>query len=446
MVAFVCYPEPWNVIDGAAMAANPIDRMGWDDRGLVYRSTTVTTYFTVQSFCPTPIDVIALVGTNLRNRDMVRVRVGSSQTEVDGVAPIDITMTAWSGLKADAMLAKTIVRLPEPVLGKFVRIDIDANSHPDGFVQIERLVIGSSAHQIVINQNAEVGINDGSVSYDTAGTTYWDKYAKSQTFKATFSYLKEKAFRQKWLPMLAKAGNSSAVLFVPNYDLKSNVNLLRDSQTFHASWSNTAGGSWLRLSDYAHDGTMTGAIISDNVTDSASYFAQSVTIPADVVTYTGSVFVKKATAPTPMVRMMIEVTGVAAANTFVQLNPRTGESNYPAGVTDAGDYWRVSRPLANTTGNTIVRIRLYPAINVPDSSLTAAINEVVGSNTFSGAQIHIGSEPLEWTPSSFSAVTDKNYAAMEQNDAIFGYITKATPKYVTHDYWSVELQLTSTSL
>ncbi|KQN09959.1 hypothetical protein ASE85_03245 [Sphingobium sp. Leaf26] len=449
MVAFVCYPEPWTVIDGASLAANPIDRMGWDDPGLVYRSTNITPYFTVQSQCPTPIDVIALVGTNLRNRDMVRIRVGASQAEVDGAAPVDFTMPAWSGMKADAMAAKTILRLPTPVMGKFVRVDIDATGIPGSYVQIQRLVIGSAADQIAITPNAEVGIADGSVSYDTAGITSWDKYAKTQTFKATFSYLKEKPFRQKWLPLLAKAGNSSAILFVPDYELKSNPNMLRDSQNFFAGWTAANSATWARNADYAHDGSMTAAIIEDSETSaSASNFYQGVTIPTDVATYTVSAYVKKAPAGSPLARVTIEYAGVSTSSTFVAVNPATGATNFVGNgnAVDAGDYWRVWRSFANTLANTSVRIRLYPAIASATGSLSGSESAAVGKNTFSGCQIEPGGEMTDWSPTSFSAAFDNAYAAMEQNDAVFGYITKATPRHITYDYWSVEMSITSTAL
>ncbi|SEJ87618.1 hypothetical protein SAMN05518849_11689 [Sphingobium sp. AP50] len=449
MVAFVCFPEAFNVVEAAAVAANPATNMAVDTPSRVYRSSTVTPFFVVQSSCVTPIDVVAIVGTNLRNRDTVRIRVGSSAAAVsgEGTATADYTMPAYSGMKADEKLPMTVLRLPVPVYDKFVRVDVTATGHTDEYVQISRLVIGSAVDNEGIGGGSEIAINDVSVPYTVAGMAYFDQFPLGQSFKASIPYISDRERLQKWQPMLIKAGITKAVLFVPNYKLKANPNLLRDSQTFSV-WSVTGAVSWLRNTDYAHDGSLTAAIMEDaDPTGAVGNFNQTITIPPDAATYTVSAFVRKSDGPP--VRVAIELTGgegVAAVSTFVAVNPATGATNFAgnSNVLDAGDYWRIWRPLGNSVGHTSARIRIYPAITTPGSPLTGSSAAGVGKNSISGPQIERGGELTDWAPTSAALANDTHYAAMEQNDAVFGFITKSTPvKMNAYDYNSLDLTVTS---
>ena len=389
MAAFVTYPETFTIISAAAQTTAPAVNLLADDVGLIYRSTTLTPTLTVLSGSPTPIDTVALVNTNLRCFDAVRIRIGDTQTDVDGTAPVDIQMPAWSGIKSSQTKAMTVLRLPAPVSGKYVRIDITATGHPDGYVQIGRLVIGSSAtNQFgAIGQDVEVTINDGSESYDYRGNTGWDKFAKTQSFKAPVNWITEQQYRRDWHRTLTAAGNSSAVLFVPAYDLKANVNLLRDSQTMASTngWTTSGSPSWVRNADYGPDGSLTASVIGDTSTTVQPYALGSASIPADVATYTVSVFVKKQAGP--IVRLVAEVTGGTAATASCSLDPATGASSAANSVVDAGDYWRVYRSVTNSGANTNARIRCYPTYAEAGSVSNPSAASAIGTNTLS--LIHI---------------------------------------------------------
>lgn len=448
MGAFVTYPETFTIISAAAQTTAPAVNLLADDVGLIYRSTTLTPTLTVLSGSPTPIDTVALVNTNLRCFDAVRIRIGDTQTDVDGTAPVDIQMPAWSGIKSSQTKAMTVLRLPAPVSGKYVRIDITATGHPDGYVQIGRLVIGSSAtNQFgAIGQDVEVTINDGSESYDYRGNTGWDKFAKTQSFKAPVNWITEQQYRRDWHRTLTAAGNSSAVLFVPAYDLKANVNLLRDSQTMASTngWTTSGSPSWVRNADYGPDGSLTASVIGDTSTTVQPYALGSASIPADVATYTVSVFVKKQAGP--IVRLVAEVTGGTAATASCSLDPATGASSAANSVVDAGDYWRVYRSVTNSGANTNARIRCYPTYAEAGSVSNPSAASAIGTNTFASPQITAGSGLVDWCPTSQTATADTHFAAMEQNDAVFGFISKATPKWSAPYYWNIDLTVTSTSL
>lgn len=448
MAAFVCFPEAFSIISAAAQTTAPAANLLADDVGLIYRSTTLTPTLTVLSGSPTPIDTVALVNSNLRCFDAVRIRIGDTQTDVDGTAPVDIQMPAWSGIKSSQTKAMTVLRLPAPVAGKYVRIDITATGHPDGYVQIGRLVIGSSAtNQFgAIGQDVEVTINDGSESYDYRGNTGWDKYAKTQSFKAPVNWITEQQYRRDWHRTLTSAGNSSAVLFVPSYDLKANVNLLRDSQTMAAAngWTPSTTMSWVRNADYGPDGSLTASVIGDTSASAQPYALGSAGIPTDVATYTVSVFVKKQAGP--IVRLVAEVTGGTAATASCSLDPATGASSAANSVVDAGDYWRVYRSVTNSGANTNARIRCYPTYAEAGSVSNPSAASAIGTNTFASPQITAGSGLVDWCPTSQTATADTHFAAMEQNDAVFGFISKATPKWSAPYWWNIDLTVTSTSL
>lgn len=448
MAAFVCFPETFSIISAAAQTTAPAVNLLADDVGLIYRSTTLTPTLTVLSGSPTPIDTVALVNTNLRCFDAVRIRIGDTQTDVDGTAPVDIQMPAWSGIKSSQTKAMTVLRLPAPVSGKYVRIDITATGHPDGYVQIGRLVIGSSAtNQFgAIGQDVEVTINDGSESYDYRGNTGWDKYAKTQSFKAPVNWITEQQYRRDWHRTLTSAGNSSAVLFVPSYDLKANTNLLRDSQTMASAngWTTSGAMTWTRNADYGPDGSLTASTIYDGSTTALAYGLASAAISTDVQAYTASFYLKKGAGP--IARLLVEFTGGTTSSAAVNVDPATGATSVAGSVVDAGDYWRVWRPITNNGANTAVRIRLYPAMSPAGSALTASDVATVGTNTFASPQITAGSGLVDWCPTSQTATADTHFAAMEQNDAVFGFISKATPKWSAPYWWNIDLTVTSTSL
>lgn len=450
MVAFACYPEPWTMVasTGASPTA-PVSNMGlYEWSNMTYRSTSLTAGFTVLSTCATPIDCVALIGTNLRQYDAVRIRIGATQAaaEGEGTATVDIQMPAWSGVKTDIKAPMTVLLLPAPIQGKYVRVDVTATGHPAGYVEIGSLVVGSAVTEEGIGTGAELSINDPSSIISNAGFNFADRFPVGQSYKASFPYVTEKSLRSQWHPMLAKAGNTKPVLFVPNYELKANVNLLRDSQTMASAngWTPSTTMSWVRNADYGPDGSLTASVIGDTSASAQPYALGSASIPTDVATYTVSVFVKKQAGP--IVRLVAEVTGGTAATASCSLDPATGASSAANSVVDAGDYWRVYRSVTNSGANTNARIRCYPTYAEAGSVSNPSAASAIGSNTFASPQITAGTGLVDWCPTSQTATADTHYAAMQQNDAVFGVVSKATSKLLYYDICSVDITVLSSSL
>ncbi|MEK7454742.1 MAG: hypothetical protein AABZ76_07440 [Pseudomonadota bacterium] len=450
MVAFACYPEPWTMVasTGASPTA-PVSNMGlYDWSNMTYRSTSLTAGFTVLSTCATPIDCVALVGTNLRQYDAVRIRIGATQAaaEGEGTALVDIQMPAWSGVKTDIKAPMTVLLLPQAVQGKYVRVDVTATGHPAGYVEIGSLVVGSAVREEGVGTGAELSINDPSSIISNAGFNFADRFPVGQSYKASFPYVTERSLRAQWHPMLAKAGNTKPVLFVPNYELKANVNLLRDSQTMASAngWTTSGAMTWTRNADYGPDGSLTASTIYDGSTTALAYALGSAAISTDVASYTASVYIKKGVGP--IARLLVEYTGGTTSSTAVNVDPATGATSVAGTVVDAGDYWRVWRPITNNGANTAVRIRMYPAMSPAGSALTASDVASVGTNVFAFPQITTGSGLVDWCPTSQTATADTHYAAMQQNDAVFGVVSKATSKLLYYDICSVDITVLSSSL
>lgn len=450
MVAFACYPEPWTMVASTGAAATaPVSNMGlYDWSNMTYRSTSLTAGFTVLSTCATPIDCVALIGTNLRQYDAVRIRIGATQAaaEGEGTATVDIQMPAWSGVKTDLKAPMTVLLLPAPVQGKYVRVDVTATGHPAGYVEIGSLVVGSAVTEEGIGTGAEISINDPSSIVSIGGFDFADRFPVGQSYKASFPYVTDKSFDSRWLPMFAKAGSTVPVLFVSNYELKANTNLLRDSQTMASTngWSVSGAMTWVRNADYSPDGSLSASIIGDASTTVQPYALGSASIATDVATYTVSVFVKKQAGP--IVRLVAEVTGGTAATASCSLDPATGASSAANSVVDAGDYWRVYRSVTNSGANTNARIRCYPTYAEAGSVSNPSAASAIGSNTFAFPQINVGSGLVDWCPTSQTATADTHYAAMQQNRAVFGKVEKRALKNLYHDLNSVDITVTSSSL
>lgn len=246
--------------------------------------------------------------------------------------------------------------------------------------------------------------------------------------------------------MFAKAGSTVPVLFVSNYELKPNANLLRDSQTMAAAngWTTSGSPTWVRNADYAPDGSLTASVIGDASTTVQPYTIASYAIPTDVATYTASVYIKKGVGP--IARLTIECIGGTTNTASVNIDPATGATNVAGAVIDMGDYWRVWRPVTNSAANTSVRARLYPAIAATGSAVTASEVAGTGTNVFACPQITAGSGLVDWCPTSQTATADTHYAAMKQNRAVFGKVEKRTLKNLFHDINSVDITVTSSSL
>lgn len=196
----------------------PLSRCNVDAPGLVWRSTGLAGVYATLRWDGSSIDTIALVGTNLRAGDLVRIRIGSSQAVVDGdSAALDITRTAWSGV-APVAGALTVFLVDGSFTGPFVRIDISSPGNPAGFVEVGRIVLSQRITCDGVGLGADQTVEDGSVVEDGPGYTTVDYQRVRTGWKVTVDRISEADYYGKWWPMLMTVGKSSGFLFIPDAD------------------------------------------------------------------------------------------------------------------------------------------------------------------------------------------------------------------------------------
>lgn len=186
------------------------------------------------------------------------------------------------------------------------------------------------------------------------------------------------------------AGATSAVLA----NVRNGVNLLVYSRAFdNAAWVSGNGATVTPNTTDAPLGVLSADTITDASNTLTSYVRETITVPDDTATYTGSLFIYKTsggTSPTVLVQFLLAGgTGVA---TSVRINTDTGSIISGGGsiVSYNASWWRVNAQITNNaTGNNSLRFEVYPAINAYGLGGTDAT--VMGSNIVWGAQLERGS-------------------------------------------------------
>jgi hypothetical protein len=206
MMTFLVLPKVFMVLDNSSTITSTTF-LSHDEPGLVWRTAGATNnYLTVQLESGS-INVVALVGSNLAAGDTVRVRLGSSQAQVEGgSAPIDYTTAIAAGTSQNESTF-VIDKLDAPVSYTFARIDFTSVSA--SYVEVGRLVIGEAVEALGIDVNAEFTFEN-----DTADSYF--PYDTKPSWKVTFSGLKDSEFWNEWGTNLRKIANKRGFLFVPD--------------------------------------------------------------------------------------------------------------------------------------------------------------------------------------------------------------------------------------
>lgn len=220
MTTVLLNPKPFTSLGGNETATGPVANLRTDEPGMVWRSTNLTTvYFKVQ-LDGTPWDTFALVGSNLRATDTIRIRAGSTSAIVDGSSSltVDQTFAAWTGT-APTNGALSFKLLGSPVTSPFVRVDITSTSNPAGYVQAQRLVIGSRVSTDGVSIGAEQTFEDSSSVEEGLGYTTVDRYGVRVGWKVTLEGISDALYYGNWYPFLRDVGRSKAFVFIPDDSL-----------------------------------------------------------------------------------------------------------------------------------------------------------------------------------------------------------------------------------
>jgi hypothetical protein len=198
-----------------------VANMNIDLPGMVWRFGLTTPYFIIDLGAnAVAYDTVALAGCNLRAGDTVQIRTGTTNTGTGNYA--GTALPAWTGSKADTSTADAIFRLGAVRTERYVRVDIVATSHPDGFVQVQRAIVGKSISTLGIDFNAEQKFDDQSVVTVGPGYVSVDEYDVLISWKFSTGWISEVSYRTEWFPMLQNVGNRRGLLFIPDDSTPSN--------------------------------------------------------------------------------------------------------------------------------------------------------------------------------------------------------------------------------
>lgn len=178
---------------GSWAAALPLTNLKTYDPKQLARSTNATEASTV-IICDlgyaAPVDVVALINTNLTDAATLRVRVGPN---ADGSsALIDMTLTAGDFGTDTPAAGRAIFYLNSATISaRYVRWDISDESNPDGYVQFGRHIVGTVFQpDINIVYGAQIGLIDESrLSRAVNGAQYADIKPKRRRLSGAFDAL-----------------------------------------------------------------------------------------------------------------------------------------------------------------------------------------------------------------------------------------------------------------
>ncbi|OAH42765.1 hypothetical protein AX777_05875 [Sphingobium yanoikuyae] len=180
-----------------------------------WKSVGLTGIYVVMR-CSAPVDTIAILHSNLRATDTVRIRAGAVHTNGEIVSPVYDSglVPAYEGLKFDPYTTKTIVDLGAPVQSLFWRFDFVSPGNPDGQVKAARIVMGERVEVSGINFGWEkLMLNDSQI---VTGPNYEDvdEYPSRPGVKAKLGRMDEDAFN-RFDAFMMQVGSAKPVLFAP---------------------------------------------------------------------------------------------------------------------------------------------------------------------------------------------------------------------------------------
>jgi hypothetical protein len=220
MSALFLKPIPFVISAGSSpnqAATAPASNTALDLPGLVWRSANLTTVNVIIDLGPTAsYDYVAIIGSNLRATDTVLIQSANGTTGVGGYSSGSVP--AYTGNKPDGFTTKTIKALGSTQTGRYMRLDFTVTGHPDGYVQVQRIVVGKAVVLDGIDADCEQTFEDQSVAYSGPNYTAFDEYPVLPGWKIKSSWIGDAAWRTTVRPFLISVGQNKPFLFVPRAD------------------------------------------------------------------------------------------------------------------------------------------------------------------------------------------------------------------------------------
>lgn len=210
-----------------------------DQPGLGWKFGLTGAYLIVDlGASPAPYNYVALFGSNLRARDTVAIQTGTTTAGTGGYT--GTAQAAYVGSKDDATSTKTIIKLPSNRTERYVRIDLTGTSHPDGFLQFSRLVIGAAVANDGIEIGAKQSFESQSIITTGPGWRSVDNYGSLDSWKISTSWIKDTDWRAVWAPLLRYASAGGGLMFIADDSTPATW----QSDALFGFLTQTAEGSW----------------------------------------------------------------------------------------------------------------------------------------------------------------------------------------------------------
>lgn len=190
------------------------------DVGLVWKTSGATNVWARGNLGSTQtIDFCGLLQTNAVAGTSLRLRLGTSQAEVDGTAPYDSGVVALPGyedvtLTSLSTLLSTIkhghLELDTPVNASWWRIDISGHT---GDFQAATLVLGEKIEPAYFyDTDFEFGLQPlGSLDFTRLGVADIEPGVNFRTVNFTLSWMTEAEYETTFRPLIEGLGNTGVV-------------------------------------------------------------------------------------------------------------------------------------------------------------------------------------------------------------------------------------------
>ena len=235
--------------------ASPGINLTNDNMDMEWKSLGLNDVYVVMR-CPSSVNTIAILHSNQRTTDTVRVRAAGTVAALLTDPIYDSgPVPAYQGLKFAPYTTKTIIDLGQSVQSLFWRFDFASPGHPDGQVKAARIVMGERFEVLSgIDYNWEKQvINDSPI---TTGPNYEDvdEYPSRPGVKATLGGMDEQTYN-RFDAFMMQVGTAKPVLFAPEPDnldtvqhwtVYGRLKTFKFQNPYHKWWDNEVEVSGLR--------------------------------------------------------------------------------------------------------------------------------------------------------------------------------------------------------
>ena len=159
------------------------------------------------------VDFVALLQASALSGTTIRVRLGTTQAQVDGTAPYDSGAQPFinPAISQEDGLYHSHLEIPSPITARWWRIDIGGHT---GDFEAANLIIGQKTTATrYYDRNFEFGVQDlGEQEYGRWGVSEEDEGLIFRTMTFKLPWVVGSEFEGGWRPLIEKVGRRKPVL------------------------------------------------------------------------------------------------------------------------------------------------------------------------------------------------------------------------------------------